>query len=393
MQPCHVEPGGVGIREFGDDLVEGQRPGVDHPSVRRTQRQQLVGHDRAGVQAYRATAQQPLTAHGDQVGGAGARPDEVDGHRLVTDHWVTGSAGRQPVKPPMRFTTVVLKPPQLAADLRIPPGYNGFGFRGDRVGDQPPAGREPLEAGFEQPRLGETAADEDHRRLWRVDEGLRRFTAHLDTDPEGHDVGRDPRAPLLVAFERHRSTAGAAAAPFDGDAARSGAHVPQQLTGSRCQRSERHRPHRLFGDLPVVGERVVGQNLRLPIIGQVAHGDDIEIVDVVGRVGRPVAGDRVAAALGRAAELLEHTDLGVTSAGVGEQAREGGGTVGVAGQHYGLTAATHRGVRLRGDQADHLGVLHGPAQPGARQGHRRHMRQHGDPIPAEQPDQRAADAV
>ena len=53
--------------------------------------------------AYRQTGQrfeQPLAAHGDQVGGARSGADEVDGHGLVTAHCVTGIAGRQPVNPP-----------------------------------------------------------------------------------------------------------------------------------------------------------------------------------------------------------------------------------------------------------------------------------------------------
>ena len=90
----------MGIGQLGDDLVEVERAGVDHARVRRAQRQQVLGHDRAGVQADRAAAEQALTAHGDQIGGAGPGPDEVDGHRLVTAHWVTGIAGRQPVNPP-----------------------------------------------------------------------------------------------------------------------------------------------------------------------------------------------------------------------------------------------------------------------------------------------------
>ncbi len=100
VQPRHVEARGMGIGQFGDDLVEGQRAGVEHPRVRRAQRQQVLGHDRAGVQTDWAAAEQPLTAHGDQIGGAGPGPDEVDGHCLVTDHCVTGIAGRQPVNPP-----------------------------------------------------------------------------------------------------------------------------------------------------------------------------------------------------------------------------------------------------------------------------------------------------
>jgi hypothetical protein len=90
----------VRVGQLGDDLVEGERAGVNHARIRRAQRQQVVRHDRARVQADRAAAEQALTAHRDQVGRAGSGPDEVDGHRLVTNHCVTGIAGRQPVKPP-----------------------------------------------------------------------------------------------------------------------------------------------------------------------------------------------------------------------------------------------------------------------------------------------------
>ena len=88
------------VGEFGDDLIQCQRSGVDHPGVGRAQRQQVLGHDRAGVQADRAAAQEPMAAHRDQVGRTRSRADEVDRHRLITDHWVTGIAGRQPVNPP-----------------------------------------------------------------------------------------------------------------------------------------------------------------------------------------------------------------------------------------------------------------------------------------------------
>ncbi len=100
MQPGHVVAGGVGLGDLVDDLVQGQRAGVDDSGVRRAERQQVLGHDRPGVQADRAAAEQPLATHGDQVGRAGAGADEVDGHGLVTAHCVIGSRGRQPVKPP-----------------------------------------------------------------------------------------------------------------------------------------------------------------------------------------------------------------------------------------------------------------------------------------------------
>ena len=53
--------------------------------------------------AYRQTGQRcssrwPRTVIRSAAPGPG--PDEVDRHRLVTDHCVTGIAGRQPVNPP-----------------------------------------------------------------------------------------------------------------------------------------------------------------------------------------------------------------------------------------------------------------------------------------------------
>ena len=112
---------------------------------------------------------------------------------------------------------------------------------------------------------------------------------------------------LLVAFERHRRAAGPAAAPFDGDAARARTDVPQQLARPRRQRRQRDGAHRLLGDLPVVGERVVGQRREPPVVGQVPHRDDVEVVDVAGRRVPPTRRAMPSTApLRRAAELLEH---------------------------------------------------------------------------------------
>ena len=45
--------------------------------------------------------QQSLAADGDQVGSSGSSTDEVHRHSSVTDHWVIGICGRQPVNPPI----------------------------------------------------------------------------------------------------------------------------------------------------------------------------------------------------------------------------------------------------------------------------------------------------
>ena len=50
-------------------------------------------------------------------------------------------------------------------------------------------------------------------------------------------------------------------------------------------------------------------NGRHPLVGQVADRDHVEVVDVGGRVGGPLARGAVASALGGAAELLEHGEL------------------------------------------------------------------------------------
>ena len=99
VQPRHIMPGGVGVGEFGDDLIQRQRPGVNDFRVGRAQRQQIVGHDRTRIQADPASAEQALSADGDQVCGPGARADKVHRHFVIT-HCVTGSCGRQPVRPP-----------------------------------------------------------------------------------------------------------------------------------------------------------------------------------------------------------------------------------------------------------------------------------------------------
>jgi hypothetical protein len=96
-----------------------------------------------------------------------------------------------------------------------------FRFRGDRVGDQPAADGQSLVARIKQTRLGQSAPDEDRRRLRYPVKGGWCCTPHIDLHAVRNGVGSDPLAPLLVALERDSVAAVSATAPFNRDAARS----------------------------------------------------------------------------------------------------------------------------------------------------------------------------
>src|ERR1700722_15177698 len=66
--------------EFGGDGVEVERRGVDHARALRAERDDLARYQRTREQAHRATRDQVLSAHGDQVGRARAGADEMHGH-------------------------------------------------------------------------------------------------------------------------------------------------------------------------------------------------------------------------------------------------------------------------------------------------------------------------
>ena len=80
MQPRHVEALVVRGDELRLDLVERHRRGVDDPRAGRAIGQQLLRHERAGVEADRAARDQIAAAHGDEVGRARPRADEMHGH-------------------------------------------------------------------------------------------------------------------------------------------------------------------------------------------------------------------------------------------------------------------------------------------------------------------------
>ena len=80
MQPRHVLPLRVRLREFGDDGVERQRRGVDDPRARRAMREDLARHQRAGIEADGAARDEIAPAHGDEIGRAGTGADEMNRH-------------------------------------------------------------------------------------------------------------------------------------------------------------------------------------------------------------------------------------------------------------------------------------------------------------------------
>src|SRR5262249_51087035 len=72
--------GGVGGDELGLNLIQRHRRGVYGAHVGRTERQQVGGHDRAGIKANRTASEQITPTHRDKVDRAGAGADKVHGH-------------------------------------------------------------------------------------------------------------------------------------------------------------------------------------------------------------------------------------------------------------------------------------------------------------------------
>ena len=95
--------------ELGDDLVERQRRGVDDAGARRGERDDLARHQRTRIEADRAARDEVAPAHGDEVRGARAGADEMDGHdgspetamaqvtlRLAMRAWTSRDVGPAP---------------------------------------------------------------------------------------------------------------------------------------------------------------------------------------------------------------------------------------------------------------------------------------------------------
>src|SRR6516164_2849164 len=80
MQPRHVVSRRISGDKLGLDLIERQRRSVDDARILRAELHEIPRHDRAGIEADRATRDQLAPTHSDEVGCAGAGADEMYGH-------------------------------------------------------------------------------------------------------------------------------------------------------------------------------------------------------------------------------------------------------------------------------------------------------------------------
>ena len=81
LQPRHVMAGRMRRHELRLDLVERQRRGVDDARARRAMSEQGARHDRAGIEADRATRHEVAAAERDEVRSARPGADEMHRHR------------------------------------------------------------------------------------------------------------------------------------------------------------------------------------------------------------------------------------------------------------------------------------------------------------------------
>ena len=75
-----------------------------------------------------------------------------------------------------------------------------------------------------------------------------------------------PGMKVTVAFDGDHPSGRVEAQPFDPDAARAGADIPEQLAVGRVERGDGQCPHCLFRQLAVVGELGIGQTGRQLIL-------------------------------------------------------------------------------------------------------------------------------
>src|SRR5579872_6549916 len=100
MQPRHVLARGISAAEFLDDGFERERGGVDDPRAGRTEGEQFLRHERAGVETDGRTGDEVAAAQSDEVRRPGTGADEMDRHRPLPR--ATAQATPSPI---MRFTT------------------------------------------------------------------------------------------------------------------------------------------------------------------------------------------------------------------------------------------------------------------------------------------------
>ena len=155
----------------------------------------------------------------------------------------------------------------------------GFGLQGHGIGDQATAGTQGVPAGVQHPRRGEAAADEDGIRGGQPGQGLGRLAGYQvqRRSAEVVAVVEDMGLATGVGLDGQHPAAGMAARPFDADGAATGAHVPQQFAGARCQAGQGHGAYVSLGQLAVVAIGAVRQTggerqTRLPGLAQDLDG-------------------------------------------------------------------------------------------------------------------------
>ena len=115
---------------------------------------------------------------------------------------------------------------------------------------------------------------------------------------------------------RDRAKRGIGQHPFDGDGARAGADVPEQLVAARRQRRQRHRADFALGDLAVMLEQHVGKPAaRASTRASGAASTSSATTLSASTSPRSKSAARMAAdALARAAKRFQHRELRVAEA-------------------------------------------------------------------------------
>jgi len=89
MKPRHVMALRMRSFDLGDNFVQRQRRGVDDARSGRAMREDILRHQRPGIEADRAGRDQVASAQGEEIGRARAGADEMHGH-FTTLHCTTG---------------------------------------------------------------------------------------------------------------------------------------------------------------------------------------------------------------------------------------------------------------------------------------------------------------